>query len=103
MFITVGENRVTKKKMKQLEYVKERVENWECLSPTTSYSREGHRELYNISEKVFKLSMTGLKKFCSWPNREIQEGLNVTLHMEEGAIHGYFARYSPAQAQRVRG
>jgi len=103
MLITVGESRVAKKKMIKLEYAKERVENREWLSPTTSYSREGHRELYNISEKVFKLSMTGLKKFCAWPTREIQEGLNVTPHMQEGVIHSYFTRYSPAEAQRVRG
>jgi hypothetical protein len=62
MLISVGESQVAKKKTIQLEYAKERVEKWKCLSPTTSYSREGHRELYNISEKVFQLSMTGLKK-----------------------------------------
>jgi len=58
MLISVGENQVAKKNIIQLEYAKERVEKWECLSPTISYSREGHRELYNISEKVFHLSMT---------------------------------------------
>jgi hypothetical protein len=75
-----------------MEYAKKGVENLVCLSPTTSYSREGHRELYCISEKAFKLSTTGLKNFCAWPNREIQEGLNVTPHMEEGVIYSYFTR-----------
>jgi hypothetical protein len=92
MLISVGESPVAKKKMIQLEYAKERVDKRECLSPTTSYPREGHRELYIILEKVFKLSMTGKKTFCAWPTREIQEGLNIAPRMGEGVIHSYFTR-----------
>jgi hypothetical protein len=99
MFVSVGERQVAKKKIIQLENAKERVEKWEFLSPSTSYYREGHRELCNISEKVYKLSMTGLKKFCAWPTSEIQEGLNVAPHMGEGVTHSYFTRYSPASGR----
>ena len=99
MLISVEESQVAKKKIIQLEYAKESVEKWECFSPTTSYSREGHKELYNISGKVFKLSMTGLKKFCVSSTRETQVGLNVVPHMGEGVIHCCFTRYSPASGR----
>jgi len=82
MLISVLKSQVAKKKMIQFEYAKERVGKWECLSPTTSYSREGHRELYNLSEKVFKLSMTGLKNSVLGLPEKSRKGL--MLHLIRG-------------------